>query len=40
MASNFKKFENADKPLYDDDMDEYDWLNDNEPVPSKHDYEL
>lgn len=40
MASNFKKFENADKPLYDDDMDEYDWLNDNEPVPSKYDYEL
>ena len=40
MASNFKKFENADKPLYDDDTDEYDWLNDNEAAPSKDDYEL
>lgn len=39
MASNFKKFENADKPLYDED-DEYDWLNDTREIKSKDDYEL
>jgi len=38
MSSNFKKFEEMDKPLYDFDEDEYDWLNDTKNT--KDDYEL